>query len=1580
MARLNKKLLFVVTLGSALTVGVGGVVFYQMYRGDPMRHLRAGDTAFAAKDYRKAAESYGRAISKKQSDLSFYAKYLDAASRVVPESASEAQERYNLYIGTLARRAQISRGDAALWQVLLDELRLQGEIISTPDTWRVVAERIQSEMLSSLGSDDPLMPLGTAYFGYAQAQRADAMTADERAKFAEQIEAALPNLKDRPLDLAYGALLRLAFNDARTLAAAGQKERAEAAWKTFDELLSKAQAAAPSGANVQQIALERLAFRRQAGDAAVTEAMVLDVSNKLMTDALAADDPVDIFNTWRTVGASNGAKGFDMASTFLETYLAKRPDAILHRHALARTLQSVDLDRAEEQAKAIVAAPRLPVSLMSATQEEIRISSAVQLFDIEFIRFSSATDDAARAASLAKLEKLRADVADLTKGAANNFVVTKADGKVLFAKEDYAGAAQKFNELMKAGALVDAELYVLASLTAERQNMLGSALEYAVAGQDLVPGNMDLIQRKASLEQRLGRFEDARRTAEAGLAMQPDNELLLRIRDAAGQGAQPLGVNPDDPRIKALVEAERAFAAKDLAKADAVLAPMLAKYPDDVSLLTAMAQLRFSQGKRDEALAFAERGLEVSPGNKKLEPLVAFLKSDDPVQRVITLVSQQYPDGPDRMIWTYVRIGNLADQTEMGLPALQRSNPAEADRQAKLIPAMRTAEAEWKTKALGIDPTHPAILDLDFTRALAKKDYDAAAKVVATATEKSKDVALPFMLKARLAVETKKYGEAVSTIQQAFDRNLDSADMWRLMGYAYEQAGDLPAALRAYAEGYKRDPLNMNNARAYVSSLIKSGERQQALVVLREARKVAVDDAEIGDIWIQLEYEIGDRSLARAMREGRYRLAPTDKRNALALATMLAELQPNREDIGDERGVTKYNPPQWQALDEVTRQREINSARDAWRRKSDTIFAELIAGDPLNPELALVRAATYRRQGKPAEAEAALQSLITRAGDKATPQMFIALGMHFSESGDLGKATEAFAEAQKRESDATRDSSAAIAEYWFQRAQWAKAIENFERVDQKVDSRSLSLRMAEAYGKLREFDKAKAKIAEAVKDGGRDVVIDQLEANLAESLGDDLRAKGDIKGATASYDEGLAALDRAAAAMANNPIIAIQQASILRKQFDATNNDAKLKAALAAADRATKLRADFWPAAQAKSELLLATRDVNGSIAELERFMKASPSSVDGRRRLVEMLAATGKLARAQELVSEAIGLAPGDPQWFLARGELESAQGRLETAILAFEQADRLRPDVTNIERITELKLRRPAPDWQDILAGLRARNDDLKASPYLQGAVAAAMYNAGDARRGIDALRESYRSARTLVAANPANGRPLDQWYATLRFIYPASNTADAEKFVMEASDGKPSTLDLRWLAEMWAASGANGASRAVETAERALAADDKSNKAMTARLFDIIGGVKFSSGDCKGALEAFAKAAETLPDEPAILNNFAYVAAECGTDLKPAVAAAERASQIATSNADYLDTLGYVLYKAGDANRAKQVLNESLSIRPTASANYHLALIATAEGDKDGARRFLQAAGDQGPDPLLQKQINELIQQLR
>ena len=62
--KLNKKLVFVV--GSlVLILGVVGMISLVMVQGNTERHIRAGDEFMEAKEYRKAADTYGRAVAKK---------------------------------------------------------------------------------------------------------------------------------------------------------------------------------------------------------------------------------------------------------------------------------------------------------------------------------------------------------------------------------------------------------------------------------------------------------------------------------------------------------------------------------------------------------------------------------------------------------------------------------------------------------------------------------------------------------------------------------------------------------------------------------------------------------------------------------------------------------------------------------------------------------------------------------------------------------------------------------------------------------------------------------------------------------------------------------------------------------------------------------------------------------------------------------------------------------------------------------------------------------------------------------------------------------------------------------------------------------------------------------------------------------------------------------------------------------------------------------------------------------------------------------------------------------------------------
>ncbi len=1585
--RVNKKLLFVVLTCTAITAGVVGVLGLQAYRADATRFIRAGDAEAAKGDFRKASAQYGRAIGKQPNNVEFHTKFIDASRKVVPETANEAGEKYNQLVASLRKRAQIARTNPELWHALLDEIRNQCEFFSSVPQWQFLYNLVGSDLVSVLAADDPLMPMAKAYHGYAQSQRVEGLAPEEVDLATAELESAIEKGQGAELDLAYGALLSIRHSQALALATAGKNLQAEAAWKTHDELLAKALAAMPDGIEVRRAEFLRLITRRDAGDKTVDQAAIKAAIDRLATMALASDNGTAVYVVLRAIGAS-GPAGNQPSVALLDAYLAKHPESLLHRRVLAKILQGVDLARAEAEAKTVLTSAQQPIGFTSAAQDDLRVDAAQQIFDLHFNQLGTAADDKARKETLARLEADRNQIADLIKGLPDDSVLIKTDGKLAFAKGDHATAAVRFNEVVRRGSMVDAELFSLASANAEAMNSPGQALIYLDEAIKLSLERKSspfviaaFLERKGILEHSLGRYQEAIRTLGPIVERDPSRgrakAVLADSIKAVQSGAMP---SKDDPILQAVSRAQAAFDRKDYATAREAMMPLLEKSPYDLRLIKALIQTEYADGKKEAALALVDRGLAIDPADRDLVRWKASIPTDDPVVRVEAAIAQLYPNDPERSVWTYVRMENLLDGTKKASEDLAQSNPAESKRLAGLVPSLQAATDSWRGKALAADAQHPAIHDHEFSKAIDSKDWKAAEAAISAAETAKRDPTLPLMLRARLAVAQGNYGQAADLSRRALDSNVDTADVWRILGFAQDQMGDVASAVHSFGEAYKRNPKDMNVVRGYVAVLTKSGERGQALTILREARRVAGDDTTILDLWTNLEAEIGDRRMARGMRETRYTLFPGDTGNALALASLLAESQPERADVTDTKGAEKFTDPQWRALDEATRAKELDRIRDDWRARSDAIFKQLLDADPGNVDLNLLRAAIYRKQAKYAEAEAALKGMIARAGDKPSALMYVALGVHYAETDDLAKATVAFDEAVKRQDPATREADASIGEYWFQKTQWERAIPFMQRYAEVAKTPNVAMRLAETYARLHQYDKARQQLASAAAGGKHDPVIDQLEASICEGRGDELASQGKKDDAFKSYGEAIEAIKRAREAAANNPIVYVQEAVFLKKQFDVSGDRTRLDAAMAAADKAVKLRADLWPAAQAKAELYLAASDAPSCVAELERFAKAAPSNADGRRRLLEILVALGNSGRAIEAAREAIALSPNDPQWRVALGEIELRAGHLDEAIVAYEAADKLRPSSEYLHRLTDLRLRKTPPTWSTVLASLRERPDDVRNSPYLQSAIGAALVNTKDEKKGLDAMRESYRFAKRAVAEGIQSSNVIDGWYSNLRLVYPAARSAEVETFVNEVSEGKPDATDYRWLAESWFASGGNGAARTVELAAKGLAIDSKKDPELTARLYDMTGSAKYSLGDCKGALDAFRSASAALPQEPSLLNNFAFLVGECGDNMKEGIEAARKAIQLAPARAEYHDTLGFLIYKDGNPKEATETLMRSLKIAPSASANFHLAQILLEAGQKDEARTYLNAAGDLKPDPVLQKQINALIEKLR
>jgi tetratricopeptide (TPR) repeat protein len=80
--------------------------------------------------------------------------------------------------------------------------------------------------------------------------------------------------------------------------------------------------------------------------------------------------------------------------------------------------------------------------------------------------------------------------------------------------------------------------------------------------------------------------------------------------------------------------------------------------------------------------------------------------------------------------------------------------------------------------------------------------------------------------------------------------------------------------------------------------------------------------------------------------------------------------------------------------------------------------------------------------------------------------------------------------------------------------------------------------------------------------------------------------------------------------------------------------------------------------------------------------------------------------------------------------------------------------------------------------------------------------------------------------------------------------------------------------------------------------------------------------SRKDAQAALQAHRKALELSPKDPVFANNLASLMAEQGKDLDEARRLADLAVAADPENVQYRDTLGWVYYRRGDQNRARQI----------------------------------------------------------
>ena len=132
----------------------------------------------------------------------------------------------------------------------------------------------------------------------------------------------------------------------------------------------------------------------------------------------------------------------------------------------------------------------------------------------------------------------------------------------------------------------------------------------------------------------------------------------------------------------------------------------------------------------------------------------------------------------------------------------------------------------------------------------------------------------------------------------------------------------------------------------------------------------------------------------------------------------------------------------------------------------------------------------------------------------------------------------------------------------------------------------------------------------------------------------------------------------------------------------------------------------------------------------------------------------------------------------------------------------------------------------------------------------------------------------------------------------------------------------------------------------------------------------------GKVKKALKLYKRLYSRYPEDPLVLNNYAYFLLEYKIDIKKALELAKKAVEIKSDVASYRDTLGFAYLLNGDINKAESHLLYAYRQSPmNPDICLHLGDFYYKKGDVDRAKEYWQDAIDFGIEHVkeVEKRLN-------
>ncbi|MEM9742047.1 MAG: XrtA/PEP-CTERM system TPR-repeat protein PrsT [Pseudomonadota bacterium] len=419
---------------------------------------------------------------------------------------------------------------------------------------------------------------------------------------------------------------------------------------------------------------------------------------------------------------------------------------------------------------------------------------------------------------------------------------------------------------------------------------------------------------------------------------------------------------------------------------------------------------------------------------------------------------------------------------------------------------------------------------------------------------------------------------------------------------------------------------------------------------------------------------------------------------------------------------------------------------------------------------------------------------------------------------------------------------------------------------------------------------------------------------------------------------------------------------------------------------ALKLDPDFVPAVTNLSRLLENRGDLGGAEQLYRSRTEAAPSDVTGHLGLTDFLLRNG---RSGEALSAAKGAVAADPMSARARvalarlyrleGNLSDAEASIDAALTAIPE----NPDLKLMKAELALaagkpdEARRFVNDLQVLFSRTQVKNPELA---VLLGRMQAQLGNRAVARANYEtALGSTDTEANPTALLELGRLNLIDGRYAAveqqLRALSELEGVETARQRSLLEADMFAARGQLDKATELYEPLRASGSREATLRLAQLALRDGRPNDAISmleerlaestddqgARL--LLGGALLSVNDKSAAIQQYESLVET--GNPVVLNNLAWLYMEAG-DAR-AVELGEQAYRAAATNADVVDTYGWILVRNGKTEAGVKILKESIRLRgDNPTVQYHLAYAEAKLGKTAQARERLASAIGLGEFP--------------